>query len=303
MGTKVKRHSPDYYVTDGNNELPVEFAPVDGTEIVKYSEDGKHAVVGYLCQDDEPGDPRTEWDNMATMACWHSRYKLGDKQPSEDGETFLRNLASDYTDKDTDEMKPDKVWAIIEDHYFILPLFLYDHSGITMSTSSGRFSAADSAGWDWGQVGWIYMTKEKAKQEMSRKVGKKFVPIKRFTQEDTNRAFDILRGEVETYDMYLTGDVYGVCVNAAVNVGTEEEPEWEALSETGIIGYTGPPDNYHAISGNMWEDACWGYYGYKYAKEELESQVESMLKRLNEAKWADPEDPDQMPLFGEGAGI
>ena len=44
---------------------------------------------------------------------------------------------------------------IIESSVVILPLYLYDHGEITMST--GRFSCP----WDSGQVGWIYCTKER----------------------------------------------------------------------------------------------------------------------------------------------
>lgn len=48
----------------------------------------------------------------------------------------------------------------------ILPLFLYDHSGLAMSTGSfvGR---AHHAEWDSGQVGYIYMTKDTAMKELA----------------------------------------------------------------------------------------------------------------------------------------
>lgn len=66
----------------------------------------------------------------------------------------------------------------------ILPLYLYDHSGISMSTGSfvGR---AQHAEWDSGQVGWIY--------------GKSAI-------EDIEK---ILKSEVEVYSNYLEGNVYG----------------------------------------------------------------------------------------------
>mgnify|MGYP003341339394 FL=1 len=30
-------------------------------------------------QDDNGYNPRTEWDNVTTMLCFHKRYNLGDK--------------------------------------------------------------------------------------------------------------------------------------------------------------------------------------------------------------------------------
>ena len=30
--------------------------------------------------DEDPMNPRTDWDNAAVMVCWHRRYNLGDLQ-------------------------------------------------------------------------------------------------------------------------------------------------------------------------------------------------------------------------------
>ena len=30
-------------------------------------------------QDTDPMNPRTDWDNLGTMVCFHNRYDLGDK--------------------------------------------------------------------------------------------------------------------------------------------------------------------------------------------------------------------------------
>ena len=77
----------------------------------------------------------------------------------------------------------DELYAqLVEDGYqTILALYLYDHSGISMSASSflGR---AQQAEWDSGQVGFI----------ASKELG-----------HDT-----YLMNEVSAYDNYLTGNVY-----------------------------------------------------------------------------------------------
>ena len=288
MGVKTVKHAPSYYVTDGDNELPVRFEPVDGSEVVKYSSDGKRAVIGYLCRDEDPESPR-KYDNLGKMVCWHRRYNLGDEQRTDSAENFFRNLISDYTDKNPDEMEIVEVHKLIEKHYVILPLFLYDHSGISMSTGSfiGR---AQHAEWDSGQVGWIYVSHERIMKEMARpkklkkgQINPDLAPIKHVTAKDRERAAECLKGEVETYDQFLTGDVYGVCVDCAVNVSEDpESPEWEVLDEQGIIGYSGGGEDGkpNPMTGNQWEDACWGYFGHKYAKEELADRVGYFIKKM-----------------------
>lgn len=126
--------------------------------------------------DEYPESPR-EWDNLGTMVCWHRRHKLGDKHSYSSPEEFEADM------KDTPHIK--------------LPLYLYDHSGITMST--GAFSCP----WDSGQVGWIYVTLDNVRNEYS---------VKRVSKKTREQAIECLTGEVKTYDEFLTGQVYGFIV-------------------------------------------------------------------------------------------
>lgn len=123
--------------------------------------------------DDDPMNPRTEWDNLGTMICFHNGYNLGDK--------------TDYRSSDYQSWEELKA-AIIENEgeVIILPLYLYDHSGITISTSP--FSCR----WDSGQIGYIFVSKDKIKKEGM----------------DETKVEEYLKGEVTTYDQYLTGDIY-----------------------------------------------------------------------------------------------
>lgn len=123
-------------------------------------------------------NPRS-WDNLGTMVCFHNRYDLGDKH--------------DYDHRDYNgwnEMEN----AIIknEDVCVILPLYLYDHSGITMNTSP--FSCR----WDSGQVGFIFVSKKRVREEYG---------VKRINKELIEKVTELLEGEVKTYDMYLTGEL------------------------------------------------------------------------------------------------
>lgn len=124
----------------------------------------------------DPVNPR-EWDNFGTMVCFHGKYTLGDKHDLE---------SPDYSS-----------WAEVRDAIevdegamVILPLYLYDHSGISMSVGASR---GQHAAWDSGQVGFIYCTDG---DMVANGV------------KDLAQAEALLRGEVDAYNRYLTGDLY-----------------------------------------------------------------------------------------------
>lgn len=125
-----------------------------------------------ITQDTDAESPR-EWSNLGTMYCEHRRYSLGDDN-AEDIRTEENRLP--------------------HQGYTILPLYLYDHGGITMRC------APFACPWDSGQVGYIYIADEDARKAFS---------WKRITQKRREHLHKILRSEVDTYDCYLRGDVYG----------------------------------------------------------------------------------------------
>ena len=125
--------------------------------------------------DDSPMNPR-EYDNLGHMICWHKRYDLGDKHIWSSPRLFQE-------------------WANEQDgKLFLLPLYLYDHSGITMRTSP--FCCP----WDSGQVGYIYATREEALKEFG---------VHRVTKAFREKIGKILGAEVVSYDKYLTGAFVG----------------------------------------------------------------------------------------------
>ena len=131
-----------------------------------------------IYQDLDPMDPRS-WDNVGTMVCFHKRYTLGDKSDLSMGE--LNEL-----------IKRKDVIA--------LPLYLYDHSGISMST--GR-QYPFNCPWDSGQVGYIFVTHENIRKSFA---------TKRLTKKVLKNALECLESEVKVYNDYLIGDVYGYVV-------------------------------------------------------------------------------------------
>lgn len=187
--------------------------------------------------DSDPANPREEWDNFGKMVCFHSRYSLGDG--------FSNGKAVNREFDSPEEFR--EWWEANGDGGVILPLYLYDHSGITMSC--GPFSCP----WDSGQVGWIYATAEMIRKEFGR--GKS----KRITKAARELAEKCLRQEVETYDEYLTGQVYGYVVR---EVTLDDEGEDTGDGEE--------------------EDSCWGFYGLDYCRDEAKAVAESMAKRIAE---------------------
>lgn len=160
-----------------------------------YSECG--TFRGYVDIDQFADDPRN-WDNVGRMVCFHNKYGLGD------GHNFDKN---DYESWDEVESAIKDAGGVL-----ILPLGLYDHSGISMYVGK-RIDP-----WDSGQVGFIFVTQEDLDREGI----------------DIVRAEEILRGEVKTYDAYLKGEVYIFGVEQQVNAcSCGECKEWESVEFNG----------------------------------------------------------------------
>lgn len=156
--------------------------------------------------DDDAESPR-ECDNNGIMVCWHRNYCLGDKHDHKTPQDFL----------DWKQEQGDDIIAC-------LPLYLYDHSGITMST--GAFSCQ----WDSGQVGWIIATRESLESG-----GHKVDDL------DVAKVEEWLRGEVETYDQHIRGDRWGFILRGPI-------PETCPLCE-------------RDYNEGEEEESCWGFYG------------------------------------------
>ena len=84
-----------------------------------------------IIHDPDPESPR-DYDNLGTMTCWHTRYRLGDKHDHDDPRDLLIDLGEASSDTD---LSVNDLFARAEKRAVILPLYLYDHSGITMNTT------------------------------------------------------------------------------------------------------------------------------------------------------------------------
>ena len=118
-------------------------------------------------RDDYPEDPRKCWDNLCTMVCWHRSYDLGDKHNYNEVEDFFQALCKEVLGKEyeeTDALHWETMFEMLDESELVLMkiINIYDHSGITVSTSRA-YPYNDY--WDAGMVGFIYVTKEKIFRE------------------------------------------------------------------------------------------------------------------------------------------
>jgi hypothetical protein len=138
--------------------------------------------------DDNASSPRDD-DNRGKMICFHKRYNLGDKH--------------DYRHEDYGSWEEMKRAIVREENAaVILPLYMYDHSGITMKTTP--FNCR----WDSGQVGFIIMTRKTLNEEYPT-WSKEWKNEHYKGKGKLQIAEAILRGEVETYDLFISGECYG----------------------------------------------------------------------------------------------
>ena len=141
---------------------------------------GTEEYKGYdieISYEEESENPIREWDMIGEFCCWHRKYDLGNSNRFGEGKSTVEELES-YA-KRTGSL--------------LFSLYLYDHSGITISLSP--FSCP----WDSGQVGYVLVDREKALKEYNKK---------RLSKQLKDKIYQRIQGEVETYDKYLRGEIY-----------------------------------------------------------------------------------------------
>lgn len=227
------------------------------SDFTVHTEDYKGSHIEIFA-DNDPVNPRIDFDEFGKMVCWHRRYDLGDRHTYSDPQEFFDTLADEIGSKEIRNLELrrddefDSVYAryrndemdynarvdaereieeryeelvkverdrAIDENTIIIPLYLYDHSGI--SISAGRDYPYNDA-WDSMQVGYYYATRAMIEEEYGK-----------FDKAIKEKARNLMLAEIATYNDYLTNNVYGYVVT------------------DGITGET---------------DSCWGYFGDYAAK-------------------------------------
>lgn len=122
-------------------------------------------------QDLNPEDPR-ECDNFGNMICFHKRYELGDVHSM-----TIEELRQEVDRQDT----------------IALPIFMLDHSGITIGTSP--FGCP----WDSGQLGYIYVTHDEIKRELR---------VEEITPQIEAQVVRMLESIIKEYDYFVRGEIW-----------------------------------------------------------------------------------------------
>ena len=200
-------------------------------ETERYIHAGLTIVLGVEEYDHEYADPR-DCDNISTMVCWHPDYLLGDEQITDGsgrGAVKRDHHGSASTLFQTETGRTDfRDMRVIERYLrlarkavVILPLYLLDHSGISMTAGSNTVGRGDTAcggtdawgnarGWDTTMCGFIYTTAARIEElcgKPRRKRDEFYCPP---DWKGTSRDWIVkqLENDVLYYDAYLRGSVY-----------------------------------------------------------------------------------------------
>ena len=207
-------------------------ATLENTITKTYKLAGTRVVKSY----DEFAENPRNWDNLTTMICHHRRYSLGDVKESRqfEGFTSLKELKQ----------------ALVE-HYgemaYIEPLSLYDHSIQTLAIGE------PTDAWDSGYVGFIFVTKDRARKEYG---------VKKITKSNLERIKSVAQAEVEEYNkICLWGEVYDLLLEK-VFTNVDDITDTYTETEECIGGFTF--DNDYTV-----EKAIEEHFGLKQGEYEL----------------------------------
>ncbi|MCG9575476.1 hypothetical protein L1D14_04415 [Vibrio tubiashii] len=167
---------------------------------------GNYSIQVEASQFFQDSNPRQD-ENLSMMAFSHRRYTLGDTGVTETLESVLDDVLQRY-DVDAseydgcgyslDERVQNKMRLLPAEHInhvLIMPVYMYDHSGITISLSP--FSCS----FDSSIIGWVFTTPEHLNG-----FGHTFKDFS--CQSDREKVAQWIESDIKTYDAYLKGDVY-----------------------------------------------------------------------------------------------
>ena len=172
--------------------------------------------------DYDPQNPRED-DNLCEIHYHSNRNILGDKNWSGKIEEYSLMLKKAERSGD-----------------LIIPLYAYIHGGISLSLGidfKGKLAQGHYE-FDSGRCGTVIVRKKKFISEFGGKI---------FTPKLKNKASEIAQGEIEMFNQYLSGDIYGYVIDE--------------------------------------EESCWGYYGIDDCISEAKLVVDWKVKQQLQKKF------------------
>lgn len=199
----------------------------------------------YINQQEDVRNPREDVDGfgkphdglISTLVCFHKRYSLGDEtEYKTEDYPHWGAMAEGITRKEKDIV-------------VMRPLYLLDHSGITMSTSP---FACDPGGWDSGRIGFAFVTKRRIRECYG---------IRNVSKKHIERATEEMLSEIATYDSFLRGEVYEYIIRK-----TDGTPIDAIDAEEGFV------------------DSCGDFYSEHSAETEAKAWIDSHLHWVSQMK-------------------
>jgi hypothetical protein len=146
--------------------------------LIDYSKDKWELKISY----DEIADSPRSWDNLGTICVSRAcRYVSNEATALADSDVL------EWCDAEIDKK------ALEDRGYIVLPLSVYDHSGVSFYIGGKRDR------WDSGQIGWYIASKDDIRKAYN---------VKRITNRILEKAKHLMESEIQTFNAYVNGQVY-----------------------------------------------------------------------------------------------
>ena len=199
---------------------------------------------------DEYAEPPDTWGNEDIFLVYDHRLFTIRREGFEPRDIF-EHVKALHTGKNKDRIEP------LYEEYFIFNVYAYIHSGISLSLNNNSYPFSDR--FDVSTTGYILIEKNQVTQ------GEK-------DEESEKDAKEYAEGLIETWNQYLSGDVWGFKVLEPIKTYTITEKELNELTCDLInISTNGGErkfiykDQFLDVAYETIEleelDSCWGFYG------------------------------------------
>ena len=191
-----------------------------------------------LVYDQHAATPR-EWDNLGTILIAPSKsHWIASPDDIVDTSIHLGNNPYEHWDNIRREQLKLKKSEIAIGHV----ITKYEHGAISLSLGY-------KSGWDYGVVGFVYVTKEQVR---------KCYGVTRITKSVIARAESCLQSELNMLTSWLNGECYGWQIKEYTP--TDDGLDWEEVDTL---------------------DACWGYFDKEQALDDMKDMLSHCLSHTH----------------------